>query len=88
MATEKYNKSDPVNIGAGFEIRIKDLVTLIVKQTGFKGNVVWDSSKLDGQPRRCLDTTKAELIFGFKAKMPLKQGLTKTVEWYINTLDL
>ncbi len=82
LAAEKYNKSDPVNLGAGFEISIKDLVKLIVKLTGFKGKIVWDSSKPDGQPRRRLDTTKAEREFGFKAKTAFEDGLKKTVEWY------
>lgn len=81
-ATEKYNKSDPVNLGAGFEISIKDLAELIVKLTGFKGKIVWDTTKPDGQPRRCLDTSKAGKEFGFKAKIPLEEGLKKTIEWY------
>jgi GDP-L-fucose synthase len=82
MATEKYNKSDPVNLGAGFEISIKDLVELIANLTGFKGKIVWDTSKPDGQPRRCLDTQKAEKEFGFKAKTSFKDGLEKTIKWY------
>lgn len=82
LAAEKYNKSEPTNIGAGFEITIKDLVNLIVKLTGFKGNVIWDNSKPDGQPRRMLDTTKAEREFGFRAKTSLEEGLRKTIEWY------
>jgi len=82
LATEKYNKSYPVNIGAGFEITIKDLVELIVGLTGFAGKVVWDSSKPDGQPRRMLDISRAEKEFGFKAKTPFEEGLKKTIEWY------
>ncbi len=82
LATEKYNNSDPVNLGAGFEISIKDLVELIAKLTGFKGRIVWDTSKPDGQPRRCLDTTKAEKEFGFKANTTFEEGLKKTIEWY------
>ena len=82
LAAENYNKPDPVNIGAGFEIKIKDLVDLIADYTGFGGEIVWDTSKPDGQPRRCLDTTKAEKEFGFKAKMPFKEGLKRTIEWY------
>ena len=85
LATEKYNKSDPVNIGAGFEICIKDLVGLIVKLTGFKGKIIWDNSQPDGQPRRCLDTTRAEKEFGFKAKTPFEDGLKKTIDWYLAT---
>jgi len=86
LAAEKYNKSDPVNLGAGFEISIKDLVKLIVKLTGFKGKIIWDSSKPDGQPRRCLDTSRARKEFGFEAKMPFEQGLKNTIEWYEKTL--
>ncbi len=85
LATEKYNKPDPVNLGAGFEISIKDLVDLIVKLTGFKGEIVWDTSKPDGQPRRMLDTTKAHEEFGFKAKTSLEEGLRKTIDWYLST---
>lgn len=85
LAAEHYSKPDPVNLGAGFEISIKDLVDLIIKLTGFKGTVTWDSSKPDGQPRRMLDTSRAEKAFGFKAKTSLEKGLKKTIEWYINT---
>lgn len=81
-AAEKYNKPAPVNIGAGFEVSIKDLVKLIVELTGFKGKVVWDASKPDGQPRRCLDTRRAQKEFGFSAKVKLEQGLKKTIRWY------
>lgn len=84
LATERYNKSEPANIGAGFEIKVKDLVNLIVKLTGFKGKLTWDRSKPDGQPRRMLDTSKASKEFGFKAKMDFKEGLRKTVDWYTN----
>jgi GDP-L-fucose synthase len=72
LATEKYNKPDPVNIGAGLEITIKELVRLIVKFTGFNGKIIWDDKRPDGQPRRCLDTSKAEDEFGFKARMNFK----------------
>lgn len=82
LAVEYYDKSDPVNIGTGREISIKDLVKLICRMTGYKGRVVWDSSKSDGQPRRMLDTQKAEQEFGFKASTGLEQGLRKTVAWY------
>lgn len=82
LATEKYNKSDPVNLGVGFEIRIKDLIELIAKLTGFKGKIVWDNSKADGQPRRMLDTSKAQEEFDFKAKTNFEEGLKKTIEWY------
>jgi GDP-L-fucose synthase len=87
LAVEKYNKPDPVNLGAGFEISIKDLVDLIAKLTGFRGKMIWDSTKPDGQPRRMLDVTKAEKEFGFKAKTGLEQGLKKTIEWYISNRD-
>ena len=83
LATEKYNKSEPINLGAGFEISIKDLVELIAKLTGFKGKIVWDTTKPDGQPRRCLDTSKAYKEFGFKAKTIFEEGLKKTIEWYM-----
>ena len=81
LATERYNASSPINIGAGFEITIQDLLGLIVTLTGYQGRVVWDTSKPDGQPRRMLDTTKAE-AFGFKAKTDFKTGLQRTIEWY------
>ncbi len=87
LATEKYNKLDPVNIGAGFEISIKDLVELIAKFTGFKGEIIWDTSKPDGQPRRMLDTSKAEREFGFKAKTNFEGGLKKTIKWYLSNLS-
>jgi GDP-L-fucose synthase len=82
LAAEKYNSSQPVNLGAGFEISIKKLVDLIVKLTKFKGEIVWDASKPDGQPRRCLDTTRARKEFGFEAKVPFETGLKKTIVWY------
>jgi GDP-L-fucose synthase len=81
-ATEKYDKSEPVNIGAGFEISIKDLVALIVRSMGFKGDVLWDTAKPDGQPRRMLDTKRASREFGFKAKTSFPKGLKRTIEWY------
>ena len=82
LAAEKYNKSSPVNLGAGFEISIKDLVELITRLTGFEGQVTWDTSKPDGQPRRRLDVSKAEKEFGFKAKVNFEEGLKRTIEWY------
>jgi nucleoside-diphosphate-sugar epimerase len=82
LATEKYNKSEPVNIGAGFEISIKDLVTRIVELMDYKGKVVWDKTKPDGQPRRMLDTDRARKEFGFKAATGFRNGLEKTIEWY------
>jgi GDP-L-fucose synthase len=82
LAAERYNQSDPVNLGAGFEITIKDLAEMIAKLTGFQGTIVWDSSKPDGQPRRCLDTSKGERLFGFTARTPFEEGLRRTIEWY------
>jgi len=82
LAAEKYNKPEPVNLGAGFEISIKTLVGLIVDLTGYKGKVVWDRAKPDGQPRRRLDTSRAKKEFGFTAKTKFERGLKKTVDWY------
>jgi len=82
LATEKYDKSDPVNLGAGFEIKIRDLANLIKKHTDFKGKIVWDKTKPDGQPRRMLDTSLAKKEFGFSAQTSFDQGLKKTIEWY------
>ncbi len=82
LATEKYNKPEPVNIGAGFEIKIKDLVNLMAELTGFDGKIIWDTSKPDGQPRRCLDVSKAKKEFGFEAQTDFREGLTKTIDWY------
>lgn len=84
LASERYNKPDPVNLGAGFEMSIKDLVELIAKLTGFKGKIVWDTTKPDGQPRRMLDTSKAEKEFGFKAKTNFEEGLKMTIDWYLS----
>jgi GDP-L-fucose synthase len=84
LAAESYNKSEPVNIGAGFEISIRDLTELVVRITGFHGRISWDATKPDGQPRRMLDTSKASKEFGFKAKTDLVTGLTRTIEWYKN----
>ena len=83
LAMEQYDKSEPVNIGAGFEISIKDLVDLIVELSGFEGRVVWDSTKPDGQPRRMLDTARARQEFGFEARTGFREGLQKTIEWYL-----
>lgn len=83
LAAERYDKPDPVNLGSGFEISIKDLVELIVRLTGFKGRVVWDTSMPGGQPRRRLDTSRAEREFGFKAQTPFEVGLRRTIEWYL-----
>lgn len=83
LAMEKYSKSDPVNLGSGMEISIKDLVNLITELMEYKGKIVWDETKPDGQPRRMLDTGKAEQEFGFKAKTNFRDGLKNTIEWYL-----
>jgi len=82
LATEHYNSSEPVNLGAGHEIAIKDLVEMIAHLTGYSGQIQWDTTRPNGQPRRALDTSKAERLFGFKAKMPLEEGLRQTIAWY------
>ncbi len=82
LATEHFNGPEPVNIGAGFEITIKKLTEKIVELTGFKGQIRWDSSKPDGQPRRCLDTSRAKELFGFEAETSFDEGLKTTIEWY------
>lgn len=82
LAAERYNKSDPVNLGSDLEISIKDLAELIGRLTGFKGKINWDRSKPDGQPRRRLDTTRVEREFGFRAKMDFEEGLKRTIDWY------
>jgi len=87
LASEKYNASDPVNLGAGHEISIKDLVELIAEKTGFEGKLVWDSSKPNGQPRRRLDTSRATEQFGFKTKMLFEEGLQNTIDWFIENRE-
>lgn len=82
LATQKYNKSDPVNLGSAFEISIKDLVEKIKDNVGYKGEMVWDKTKPDGQPRRKLDVSKAKNEFDFISKTNFDQGLKKTIEWY------
>ena len=82
LATKYYNQSEPVNLGSGMEISIKDLVHLIARLTKFQGEIVWDSTKPDGQPRRRLDTSKAERLFSFKARTTFEEGLRKTIEHY------
>jgi GDP-L-fucose synthase len=81
-AAEAMDTPEPINLGAGFEITIKDLVELIVKLTGFGGEVRWDTTKPDGQPRRCLDTSRAERLLGWKAEVGFEEGLGRTIEWY------
>jgi len=86
LATERYNDGAPVNVGAGAEIRIEDLAQLIARLTGFTGEIVWDATKPDGQPRRLLDTTRAQQAFGFRARMPFDEGLRQTIDWYKSRL--
>ena len=83
-ATEKYDKPEPVNLGTGQEITIKQLAHLIARLSGFKGQIIWDTTKPDGQPRRCLDISKAKREFGFAAKTDIVTGIQKTIDWYRN----
>ena len=87
LATERYDKSFPINVGAGFEISIKDLAEKIKDIMGYSGKIFWNTSKPDGQPRRCLDTSKAFKEFGFKAKTDFNSGLRETIEWYKNNFS-
>lgn len=83
LAAERYNGSEPVNLGSGMEISIKDLVETIARLVGFEGRIVWDASQPDGQPRRSLDTSRAKAYFGFEAHTSFEEGLRRTVEWYL-----
>ena len=83
LATERYNGAEPVNIGVGFEITIKELVEKIAALTGFTGEIRWDSSQPDGQPRRRLDVSRAKEYFGFEAKTSFDEGLKATIDWYV-----
>ncbi|OPY25913.1 MAG: dTDP-glucose 4,6 dehydratase [Methanocella sp. PtaU1.Bin125] len=82
MATEKYDGAEPINIGAGQEISIKELYSIVAEITGFTGEIRWDTSKPDGQPRRCLATSRAREAFGFEARTGFRDGLKKTIDWY------
>ena len=82
LAAERYDSSEPVNLGAGFEITIRELVEKIALYSGFTGEILWDTGKPDGQPRRCLDTARAWERFGFRAKVDFDEGLRRTIEWY------
>ena len=82
LAAERYNKPDPVNLGSGMEITIKDPVSFIQELTGYSGEIRWNKSKPDGQPKRCLDVSRAREEFGFEAKMPFREGLKRTIAWY------
>ncbi|MCS6770482.1 MAG: GDP-L-fucose synthase [Kiritimatiellae bacterium] len=83
LATERYDGPEPVNIGSGMEISIRELSEKIARMCGFEGELVWDTSKPDGQPRRCLDTTRAWELFGFRAEVPFDEGLRRTIDWYL-----
>ena len=85
LATEQYDKSDPVNLGSGMEISIRDLATTIAEMTGFAGRIVWDTNQPNGQPRRRLDVSRAEREFGFRAATPFEAGLRKTIDWYVSS---
>jgi GDP-L-fucose synthase len=82
QAAQSYEGSEPVNLGSGSEITIRELVETIAQLTGFEGELVWDASKPDGQPRRCLNTDRARECCGFTASTSLREGLRKTIEWY------
>lgn len=82
LATEKYNGREPFNLGSGQEISIRDLATFIARLTNYHGEITWDTSKPNGQPRRALDTSRAEEYFGFRSHMPLEEGLLRTIAWY------
>jgi GDP-L-fucose synthase len=86
LATALYDKPEPVNLGSGMEISIRDLATTIARMTGFTGQIIWDASKPNGQPRRCLDVTRAEQEFKFRAATPFDVGLRKTIDWYLNSI--
>lgn len=87
LAAERYNGRDPVNLGTGVEISIRELAQLIAQETAFKGKIIWDHSKPDGQPRRTVDTNRAADEFGFRARMQLAEGLRRTIQWYMATRD-
>jgi len=85
LAAQRYDGAEPINLGSGFEISIKDLIYLVMELVGFDGRIVWDTSKPNGQPRRRLDTSKAKREFGFEARVDFREGLKKTVSWYLST---
>lgn len=86
LATERYDKPEPINLGSGMEISVRDLATTIAALTGFTGRIAWDTTKPNGQPRRCLEVSRAEREFGFRAATPFDAGLRKTIEWYRNSI--
>jgi GDP-L-fucose synthase len=88
LAAERYDGSDPVNLASGMEVSIKDLVETIARLTEFRGEILWDTTKPDGQPRRCLDTTNAARLFGFRSKTSFEEGLRRTIDWYRSERDI
>jgi len=88
LSAEHFNESDPVNLGSAFEISIKDLLELIARLTGFSGEIVWDTTKPNGQPRRKLDTSRAKTKFGFESQISFEEGLKRTIEWYVQILNI
>ena len=87
LATEKYENAEPVNLGSGEEISIRDLALMVAGEVGFNGGIKWDKAKPNGQPRRCLDISRAKRAFGFQANQKLKQGIAKTVAWYLENRE-
>jgi len=83
LAIQRYDKPEPVNVGAGFEITIRDLAEMIRRMVGYEGELVWDTSKPDGQPRRCLETSRAEAEFGFRAEIGFEEGIRRTIDWWL-----
>jgi GDP-L-fucose synthase len=88
LAAERYNRSEPVNLGAGLEISIRNLAGMIAELTGYSGEIIWDTSKPNGQPRRALDITRAKEYFGYQAEMPFKEGLERTIAWYRSNREM
>jgi GDP-L-fucose synthase len=82
LAAERYDGDEPVNLGAGWEISIKDLAELIAKHVGYEGEIIWDTTKPNGQPRRKLEVSRARDYFGFEAEVPFDEGVGRTVEWW------
>ena len=82
LASERYDGSDPVNLGTGVETSIRELADLVAELTGFEGEIVWDETMPNGQPRRSLDASRARALFGFEARTPLRHGLERTIAWY------
>lgn len=87
LAAERYNESEPVNLGSSYEISIKSLLEIIAQLTGFSGEIIWDTSKPNGQPRRKLDTSRAKAAFGFEAETPFEEGLKQTIDWYYSSIQ-